>query len=96
MFKIFHKNKEEEPIATDCLSLFWDKSEELVDFQPFFKLMREYDLKVVDMTFRSIKYNLIDDRNYITFAVTGPFNNLKKFESEVPNLDGMDVFKVND
>lgn len=96
MFKIFHKNKEEEPIATDCLSLFWDKSEELVDFQPFFKLMREYDLKVVDMTFRSIKYNPIDDRNYIIFVVTGPFNNLKKFESEVPNLEGMDVFKVND
>lgn len=96
MFKLFHKNKKEEPIITNYLSLFWDRSEEVVNFQPFFKLMRSYDLKVIDMTFRSIESKPFDNRNYITFAVTGPFNNLKKFESEVPNLEGMDVFKVND
>lgn len=96
MFKLLHKNKKEEPIATDYLSLFWDQSEEVLNFQPFFKLMREYDLKVIDMTFRSIKSKPFENRNYITFAVTGTFNNLKKFESEVPNLEGMEKFKVND
>lgn len=96
MFKLFHKNKKEESIATDYLSLFWDQSEEVVHFQPFFKLMREYDLKVIDMTFRSIKSKPFDNRNYITFVVTGTFDNLVKFEKEVPNLYGMDVFKVID
>ena len=83
MFKLFNKTKKEEPeLITKYLSLSWDPYKDHVCFDTFLMLMDIYDCNVTGMLYRS-NPSMYDNRNVITFKVTGTYDNLKIFEDKV-------------
>lgn len=74
--------KQPKPKFRHHLSLFFSPSDETIRFEPFFKLMLNYDLKVVDMTIYRASQYVGEERDHITFVVEGTIDELNKFEDD--------------
>lgn len=95
MFNLF-KRKEPEQKICHFLSLFWDHNEKVVGFYPFINAARNCDLEIINIMIYRHKEGLNDDRDRITFEIVGTYDNLKKFEDLVPELEGMYIFRPKD
>lgn len=93
MFNLFKKKP--EPKLIHYLSLFWDPKEEMAIFDPFFREAMKHDVTIIGMRFVE-STSLTDKRHVITFKALGTYDNLNKFESIIPEMDCMDIFKQKD
>lgn len=75
-----HFVKMSNPVALEyCYSLFWNKDDLTVEFGPVIDLIRECNLTIVDMAYRSAASSF-DDRCMMKFKLLGVFQNFELFE----------------
>lgn len=88
--------RNKKPRFTHYLSLHFDTEVKTARFDPFFNLMKHYDLKVTNITFYNGNDNLVDKRHRITFAVEGPMDEYVNFREACIEAQGWAQFKDND
>ena len=76
---------------TQYYSLLWSEKEPIVRFNHVFDLIKECDLTVVDMTYRSASH-LVDDRCMITFGLKGTIQNLELFGVKCLHNPNLKIF----